>query len=141
MFRVQDRYVRATAADNQESVCGDSCVEFFFTPGSDLSKGYFNIEMNCGGTILFHFNSSVRRGIEIPKRDCDKIAKSHSMPRIVDPEIQEPVTWTVAYSIPIVLLKKILSGRYPEATYLVASELLQMRRSHFTSTLVDLVSG
>src|SRR5271157_3304385 len=57
MFRVEDRCVRALAAEHQESVCGDSCVEFFFTPGSDLSKGYFNFEMNCGGTILFHFHS------------------------------------------------------------------------------------
>lgn len=47
MFRVEDRYVRATAAQHQESVCGDSCVEFFFTPGTDVSKGYYNVEMNC----------------------------------------------------------------------------------------------
>ncbi|MDO9462289.1 MAG: carbohydrate-binding family 9-like protein, partial [Deltaproteobacteria bacterium] len=40
VFRVEDRYVRATAVEHQDSVCGDSCVEFFFTPGSDVSKGY-----------------------------------------------------------------------------------------------------
>ena len=53
MFRVEDRYVRAVAAEHQHSVCGDSCVEFFFTPDSDLSRGYFNVEMNCGGTMLY----------------------------------------------------------------------------------------
>ncbi len=107
MFRVEDRYVRATAADHQDSVCGDSCVEFFFTPGPDVSKGYFNFEMNCGGTILFHFNSESQKGmLKIPESDCEKIAKAHSLPRILDPEIEEPVIWTVAYSIPIALLRR-----------------------------------
>lgn len=32
VFRVEDKYVRATAAEHQDSVCEDSCVEFFFTP-------------------------------------------------------------------------------------------------------------
>jgi hypothetical protein len=105
MFQVEDRYVRATAARYQDSVCGDSCVEFFFTPGADVSQGYFNLEMNCGGTLLFHFNSGSRKGrIEIPATACEKIVKTHSLPHIVDPEIREPVTWTVAYALPIALL-------------------------------------
>lgn len=107
MFRVEDRYVRAVAAAHQDSVCGDSCVEFFFTPGPDVSPGYFNIEMNCGGTLLFHFHpGSDKRRIEIPKRDCERITTMHSLPRMVTPEIQEPVTWTVAYAVPIALLKR-----------------------------------
>jgi hypothetical protein len=55
MFRVEDRYVRAVAAEHQDKVWEDSCVEFFFTPDADVSKGYFNLEMNCGGTMLLHF--------------------------------------------------------------------------------------
>lgn len=107
MFRVEDRYVRAVAGVHQDSVCGDSCVEFFFTPGFDVSKGYFNFEMNCGGTILFHYHpGALERMIEIPAGECDRILKTHSLPRIVDPEIQEPVTWTVSYVIPIALLER-----------------------------------
>lgn len=106
MFRVEDRYVRAVAAEHQDNVCKDSCVEFFFTPGSDVSKGYFNLEMNCGGTLLFHFQTVPRQDkVIIPLDACKKIRCSHSMPRIVDPEIEEPVTWTVAYAIPIALLQ------------------------------------
>ncbi|HAR96399.1 MAG TPA: diguanylate cyclase [Deltaproteobacteria bacterium] len=106
MFRVEDRYVRAVAEEHQDTVCGDSCVEFFFTPGPDVSKGYFNLEMNCGGTILFHFNSTPRAGIEISEDDCERIVKTHSLPRIVDPEIKESLTWSVACSIPLDLLSK-----------------------------------
>jgi len=107
MFRVEDRYVCAVAAANQDSVCRDSCVEFFFTPGADVSKGYFNLEMNCGGTMLFHFQTARGMGqIVIPKRELDEIESAHSMPRIVEPEISAPVTWTVSYRLPIALLER-----------------------------------
>lgn len=106
MFRVADRYVRAVAAEHQGNVWEDSCVEFFFTPGSDISSGYFNLEMNCGGTMLFHFQREPGKERQvIPLSECSKIRRAHSLPRIVDPEIEEPVTWTVEYWIPIALLK------------------------------------
>ncbi|MDD9300949.1 MAG: diguanylate cyclase [Desulfobacter sp.] len=94
MFQVKDRYVRALAGKDQDEVYKDSCVEFFFTPGPDLSKGYFNLEMNCGGTMLFHFQRQPRE------------KRIHSLPSIVDPEIKAPVVWIVGYEIPFSLLKK-----------------------------------
>jgi hypothetical protein len=116
MFRVADRYVRAIAAAHQDSVCGDSCVEFFFIPGVDVSGGYFNIEVNCGGIMLFHFHPGADEGrIEIPVDDCDKLIRAHSLPRIVDPEIQESVTWTVEYAIPTTLLKRYCQVSMPKA--------------------------
>jgi hypothetical protein len=57
IFRVIDRYVRAVASGYQGEVWKDSCVEFFFTPSPDVATGYFNIEMNCGGTTLFMFQN------------------------------------------------------------------------------------
>lgn len=106
MFRVADRYVRALAREDQDNVWEDSCVEFFFTPGSDVSKGYFNLEMNCGGTLLFHFQpGSGRDRIVIPQKECVRIGRTHSLPQRVDPEIQDPVTWTVSYGIPLALLE------------------------------------
>jgi len=107
MFRVEDRYVRSVAAEDQDNVWEDSCVEFFFTPDCDVSKGYFNLEMNCGGTILFHFQHGAGKDrIVIPKRECDKMRRAHSLPRIIDPEIDKPITWTVEYWLPIALLEK-----------------------------------
>lgn len=107
MFRVEDQYVRAIATAHQENVYKDSCVEFFFTPGPDLSKGYFNLEMNCGGTLLFHFQKQPGKDrIVIQDRDCRKITRLHSLPCRVDPEIKEPVTWAVAYRLPVSLLEE-----------------------------------
>ena len=54
IFRVEDSYVLAAKKNFDDHVCQDSCVEFFFTPGDDISLGYVNIEMNCGGTMLCH---------------------------------------------------------------------------------------
>jgi hypothetical protein len=106
MFQVEDRYVRAVALAHQDNVWEDSCVEFFFTPNSDVSLGYFNLEMNCGGILLFHFQAgSGKDRIIIPEKDCDQIKVAHSLPRIVDPEITQPITWRVACSIPLELLK------------------------------------
>jgi hypothetical protein len=114
MFRVEDRYVRAVAKRHQDSVCGDSCVEFFFTPGADSATGYFNLEMNCGGTMLFHFHPASRKdGVEVAGADCDRLRTAHSLPRIVDPEVEEPITWTVQYYIPFSLLSKFCEVAVP----------------------------
>ena len=107
MFHVTDQYVRAVAVAHQDNVWEDSCVEFFFTPNSDVSKGYFNLEMNCGGMMLFHFQPGQGKDrIIIPISDCNRIRVVHSLPKIIEPEIKEPVTWTVAYSIPLALVEK-----------------------------------
>lgn len=107
MFRVSDRYVRAVAADHQDNVFEDSCVEFFFTPGEDISQGYFNLEMNCGGTMLFHFQTEKGKDrVVIPKDACRQIICTHTLPSRVDPELSGPVIWTVAYRLPLALLKR-----------------------------------
>ncbi|OHB56936.1 MAG: hypothetical protein A2Y07_02130 [Planctomycetes bacterium GWF2_50_10] len=105
-FRVEDNYVRAIAS-HQGSVCRDSCVEFFFIPSQQKDKGYFNLEMNCGGTMLFHFQL-VPRQAAIPISDdlCKKIEVYHQLPEKIDPEIAQPTTWIVAYKLPVSILKE-----------------------------------
>ena len=58
-FRVNDRFIRAVADSFQGPVCADSCVEAFFSPRED--GGYFNFEMNCGGTLLLYYIEDPRR--------------------------------------------------------------------------------
>ncbi|MEW6357483.1 MAG: carbohydrate-binding family 9-like protein [Planctomycetota bacterium] len=106
IFRVEDRYVRAVAKQTNDSVCRDSCAEFFFTPGADLGLSYFNIEVNCGGTILLGWHPDGQKGGQVDPADCAKIAVGHSLPKIVEPEIAEPTTWTLEYRFPFDLIKK-----------------------------------
>lgn len=106
IFRVKDRYVRAVARKHNDPVCRDSCVELFFTPGTDASKGYFNVETNCGGTMLLHFQVIPRRDPQSLSDDAmNRIEIAHTMPKIVDREIAEPTTWVVEYRLPLDLLE------------------------------------
>lgn len=113
IFLIEDQYVRCIMENYQDPVSKDSAVEFFFTPGTDISRGYFNLETNCGGTGLFKFQKEAKKDqIKIPEATFKKIDMAHSLPRIVDPEIQEKVTWTIEYRIPI----DILTSYYGEVT-------------------------
>ena len=116
IFQVKDKYIRAAAKEHQDCVCVDSCVEFFFAPSTDVALGYFNLEMNCGGTMLLHFQTIPRENqLVFSESDLKKINYAHSMPRIVDPELEGPATWTVEYSIPISLLEKYCAVDTPKS--------------------------
>jgi len=107
IFRVQDRYVRCITNEYNGLVWKDSCVEFFFSPDTSLPLRYFNLEINCGGTPLMHYNVIPRKEFTvIPPDDIKMIEIAHSLPQLVDPEIKEPVTWTVEYRIPYTILEK-----------------------------------
>lgn len=106
-FRVKDQYVRAVTEAFHDPVCQDSCVEFFFACGEDITKGYFNLEVNCGGTLLFYHQIRKGQGTRaVSTEDCRKIKVISSLPKKVDPEITQPIVWTVKYAVPIAVLKK-----------------------------------
>ncbi len=101
IFKVIDQYVRSIAEEYQGKVYEDSCVEFFFTPAENSSKGYFNLETNCGGVQLFHYNSNdKKKNVLIKNEDHNNITVAHSLPRINNPEIKGKVTWYMEYKIP-----------------------------------------
>ena len=106
IYRVEDQYVRAVAEKYQDSVCRDSCAEFFFTPGTDLGLSYFNIEVNCGGTMLFWWHPEDGEGTPVAAEDADQFEIAHSLPKIIDPEIADPTTWTLEYRMPFSVLQK-----------------------------------
>jgi len=110
IYQVADQYVRAVAKNYQDSVCKDSCAEFFFTPGTDLGLSYFNIEINCGGTMLFWWHPEVGEAVPVADEDCDQMEIAHSLPKIVDPEIETPTTWSLEYRLPYSVLEKYCSN-------------------------------
>jgi len=109
-FRVEDCYVVAKHTRFQDPVWRDSCVEFFVQPRP--SNGYFNFEVNCGGTLLSCY-------IEDPTRTPEGFAKFtrlgpdqgeririvHSMPSTVVPEQRGPVEWHIGCQIPLAVLE------------------------------------
>lgn len=116
IFRVKDNYMLATAEKFQDSVCQDSCVEFFFTPSQDIKAGYFNVETNCGGTVLSRHQ--LARGVSqnfITPEDFDRMQVFHSEEKIIKPERKTPTTWIVEYQLPFDFLNKYTQVVMPKA--------------------------
>jgi hypothetical protein len=107
IFRVKDKFVKSTVTKINGGVSGDSCVEFFFAPDKNEPLKYFNVEINAGGTPLMQYATKPRKQyLDLEPELIQQIEIAHSLPAIIDPEITEPVTWTIEYRLPISILKK-----------------------------------
>jgi hypothetical protein len=111
IFRVEDQYVRCVHTAFQSEVYKDSCVEFFVQP--KRTGGYFNFEFNCGGALLASYVTdparvagTVREFIPLTPEDNIQIKRCHSLPRIVEPEINRQIIWFLGFSIPFAVLEK-----------------------------------
>ena len=115
IFNVNDRYIKAVETETHGRVWEDSCVEFFFTPGPDTERGYFNFEANCKGVFLFNYHNNNRKtNGSVSLEDCKKIKISPSLTRNVEQESTKPENWTLEYSIPISILSKYMKVDQPK---------------------------
>ncbi len=111
VFHVRDRYVRSVHTRFGEPVYQDSCVEIFLQPKP--GKGYLNFEMNAGGTLLASHITDHRRTPDgfaaftrLTEEDGSLVGVRSSLPRVVEPEVRDPLEWELAFFIPISLLEK-----------------------------------
>lgn len=111
IFQIQDQYVRCLHSGYQEDVWQDACVEFFVQPRPE--RGYFNFEMNCGGSLLSYYVADATRipgGFAefspLKPEDGRQVQIRTTLPAIIDPEIVIPVTWTLEFLIPFALLEE-----------------------------------
>jgi hypothetical protein len=109
LFLVGDRYVRCVHTGFQAQVYEDSCVELFVQPKPD--KGYFNFEFNCGGTLLASYvtdptkiDGRVAKASPLSQEEGRQVAVYHSLPSIIEPEMEDEVIWSLEFSIPFALL-------------------------------------
>ena len=110
IFRVQDRYVRCLRTEYHDPVWKDSCVEFFAQPKPD--RGYFNFEFNCGSAFLCCYVTNPEREgdwfkgfVKVPDGIGQTIQAHSSLPPRIEPEIAEPVVWTLSFFIPFALFE------------------------------------
>jgi hypothetical protein len=107
IFRVKDQFVQSTVTKYNGPVSENSCVEFFFSPDKEFPLNYFNLEINAGGTPLMFFIPKTSSGYkQLQDEDIKSIEIAHSLPQVVDPEMKEPVTWTIEYKVPMSTLQK-----------------------------------
>jgi hypothetical protein len=117
IFRVEDRYVRSVHTRYGDPVYRDSCVEFFVAPRTRPNNpdgGYFNFEWNAGGALLASHvtdpsripTRELRAAAPLSAEEARQVLVRSSLPRTVDPEIAEPLTWTLAFSVSFALLER-----------------------------------
>lgn len=113
-FKVKDCCVRCTHTGYQAHVWKDSCVEWFVRPKPD--KGYFNFEVNCGGSLHASYvedparlpDRSLKKSTPLSTERCSSITIFHSLPAIVEPEITVPTEWLIELAVPIPLFEHYL---------------------------------
>jgi hypothetical protein len=105
IYQVHDQFVRSIRTRYLDEVWKDSCVEIFLQPRP--GAGYFNLEMNAGGAHLCNYIEDPERvpgGFKkftpLPPEIGRAIHVRSSLPRVVDPEIVEPVTWHLNFFAP-----------------------------------------
>lgn len=110
-FDVKDRYVRSVQTAYQSPVCTDSCVEFFVQPKA--GQGYFNFEVNAGGTLLLYYvedptrtEKGLKRFTPVEAEWGRRVTVRSSLPATVEPEVAEPLIWHVAYRVPLALFER-----------------------------------
>jgi hypothetical protein len=118
-FDVQDQFVRCIRDQYQDLVSKDTCVEFFLKPRE--SAGYFNFEINCGGTMLLFYiedparvpDAFFRKFTPIPLEQGRQVLIQSSLPKRIDPEITTPTRWQLTTSVPISLLESYVGPLHP----------------------------
>ena len=111
LYKVKDHYVHSIYTDYNSKVNEDSCVEWFIQPPE--AEGYYNFELNAGGTLHVNFIVDPERDSQGQRKDIRSIPEQHSkqirilssLPKVVDPEIISAITWFLALYIPFSFFK------------------------------------
>ncbi len=118
LYRVKDRYVKSTTTELNESVCRDSCVEFFVEP--DGNGSYINFEFNCGGNMLASCINDCTKTAEgfadyqnLKHTDATEIEIFHTMPTVVNPELVGDTTWRLGTFIPFTVFERYTNCKVP----------------------------
>ena len=118
LFEVHDQYVRCTNTKFQSGVCCDSCLEFFVRPAAGV--GYQNFEISASGTMLcMHITNPGRTAkgfIEyrfLTEEEVKDIKIFHTLPDVVEPELQGPCTYRLGWFMPFSLFKHLNGAPFP----------------------------
>ncbi len=107
IFKAKERFIRSSVQKINGPTYRDSAVEFFFTPGTDIKNGYFNLEINCGGIPYMGFQKGFKIDFkQIDENDIKKIKIAHTLPSRIVEEIPEETDWVLECKIPINMLEK-----------------------------------
>ena len=110
-FLCQDVHISAEVRELNGSVCRDSCVEFFAAAHPADTPDYFNLEINCCGTMLMGFgDTGGRRRKPITSDQAAGIRIATSVPGPTKRESADDDGWWVVAVLPFDLLSEF-TGR------------------------------
>lgn len=116
IFLVKDKFVHCQVQEVNGHVSGDSCVEFFFSPDESKPMFYFNLEINCGGVPLMQYVTVPRKEYcFLDESDISKVEIAHSLPKKVFSEIEEDITWTIEFKLPLKILAQNAAISHPRS--------------------------
>lgn len=97
-YQVNEQSVKAEIAESNGRVWTDSCVEFFLSPeGNDE---YYNLEINCIGTILLGFRRKGEPAVHASEEQIASIRRTSSLGDSPFPERKEATSWQITVAIP-----------------------------------------
>jgi len=97
-YQVKEQSVKAEITKSNGRVWTDSCVEFFLSPeGNDE---YYNLEMNCIGTVLIGFHQKDHPTVQASEKQIATIRRISSLGNSPFQERKEPTEWKITIAIP-----------------------------------------
>lgn len=106
--KAEDQHIRARAKKLNDPVHEDSCFEFFVSPWAQKSQSYFNLEMNCMGTLYMAYHEVVGEKVLVSQEQAKQIVIESSLAEVED--IKEEKAWELKLTVPISLLEE-MSGK------------------------------
>lgn len=107
----EDRGVVVRHRGFQVPVHFDSCCEIFVRP--KLGAGYFNFEMNAGGSLTLMYiedpsriPDGFKKAVRLPEELCRQVEIIHSLPDLIPEELPGPTDWELRLRIPFSLFEK-----------------------------------
>jgi len=97
-YKVKEQSVKAEITQSNGPVWTDSCVEFFLSPGGN--DEYYNLEMNCIGTVLLGFRKKGELASHASDEQIATIRRISSLGNAPFPERKEPTVWKITIAIP-----------------------------------------
>ena len=121
LFVSQDEHIVARNTVPNSQVSDDDCVEFFASPWPDKSTDYFNLEINCVGTVLLRFGPECQTWKEArAKRKADpqlieRLEIYHSVPGPTKEATPADKEWIIECKVPFTMLKDFAGLESPQS--------------------------
>lgn len=107
-FRCEDEHIFARTTELNGPVCEDSCVELFVSVEPEAGPDYFNLEINCCGTVLMGFGPGRGERRRITPEPASGIRVVTSIAEATKEESSADAGWWVATRVPFDVLGRFV---------------------------------